>query len=107
MSSFMAAEVNFMFSPSARWSRKYCASMGMSERRSRKGGSVIETTFNRKNRSLRKVPSQIAVCGGHHAHLHADAFIASNGPHFLLLKDAQEFRLQFQRQLADFIQKNG
>jgi len=48
MSSFMAADVNFMFSPSAKRSRKYCASMGMSERRSRKDGREMLTTLRRK-----------------------------------------------------------
>ena len=49
---------------------------------------------------------QIAIGGRDHAHLHMDAFIAPDGPHFFLLQDPQQLRLQFQRQFSDFIQKD-
>ena len=49
---------------------------------------------------------QIAIGGRDHAHVHGHLVVAAHRPHFLFLQHAQQLGLQFQRQLADFVQKN-
>ena len=49
---------------------------------------------------------EIAVSGGDDAHVHFDALVAAYGTHFFFLQHAQQLGLQFERQFADFIEKN-
>src|SRR5215469_1846776 len=49
---------------------------------------------------------EIAVGSRNHAHVDGDIIIAAYGPDFSLLQDAQELRLHFQGEFADFIEEN-
>ncbi len=40
------------------------------------------------------------------ANIHGNFVVASHGPNFLLLQNAQQLRLQLERQLANFVQEN-
>ena len=50
---------------------------------------------------------QAAVRGGNDAQIHVDGLGRAHGPHLALLQHAQQFRLQRQRHVADFVQKQG
>ena len=50
---------------------------------------------------------QIAIGRGHHADVDALRAIAAQAFEFLLLQHAQQFRLQLQRDVADFVQKQA
>src|SRR5882762_7858275 len=49
---------------------------------------------------------QVAIGGGDDAYVDCDVRIAAYWPNFLLLQDAQELGLHFERQLANFIEEN-
>src|SRR6266403_4152957 len=49
---------------------------------------------------------QVAIGGGDNAYVDCDVRIAAYWPNFLLLQDAQELGLHFERQLANFIEEN-
>ena len=91
---------------------------GMSLRRSRSGGKVIEKTERRSNRSSRNVPAEmvfveVAIGGGDHADVDGNlAMIADsadrprNGASSAgRLQHSQQLRLGLQIAFADFIQK--
>src|SRR3954471_11793630 len=46
-----------------------------------------------------------AVGGGYNSHVHSDGSIPTQTLEFLVLQNAKQLRLQFERNLADFIQK--
>ena len=48
---------------------------------------------------------QIAVCGSHDAHIHFFGSCAAQPLEFPLLQDAQKLRLQFEGDVANFIEK--
>src|SRR5438270_13677938 len=48
---------------------------------------------------------QIAVCGRNQADIHSDCLVAAQSLELLVLQHAQQFRLQFERDVAHFIQK--
>src|SRR5262249_52728920 len=50
---------------------------------------------------------EIAMCGSHQPHAHAERTPAPQALELLLLQNAEEFRLYGQRQIADFIEENG
>ena len=50
---------------------------------------------------------QVAIGGGNYADVDRYVIIAAHRANFLLLQDAQEFGLHFERQLADFVQEDG
>src|SRR5882757_8311470 len=49
---------------------------------------------------------QVAIGGGDNAYVDCDVRIAAYWPNFLLLQDAQELGLHFERQLANFIEED-
>src|SRR5262249_49120582 len=49
---------------------------------------------------------QVAVGGSDYADVQADRIRTSEALHLALLQDAQELRLQFHREFADFVQKD-
>src|ERR1017187_2564328 len=48
---------------------------------------------------------QVLISGGDHAYVHRDRAAAAEALDLPLLQNAQEFRLEFQRKVADFIEK--
>src|SRR3954447_6536036 len=46
-----------------------------------------------------------AVGGGYNSHVHSDGSIPTQALEFLVLQNAKQLRLQFERNLSDFIQK--
>jgi 1,4-dihydroxy-2-naphthoyl-CoA synthase len=70
------------------------------------------TTLRRKKRSLRKVPFlysvvEIAVGGGHDAHVHFDFLIAADGADFFFLEKAQSLACISRGKFADLVEENG
>src|SRR5207247_5449594 len=55
--------------------------------------------------SRRHLRLEVAVGGGHHAHVGMQSARAANAVEFARLQHAQELGLRLQRQLADLIQK--
>ena len=49
---------------------------------------------------------EVAVRGGHDAHVHGDGAVAADALDFALFEHAQEFRLHVQGHVADFVEKN-
>ena len=49
---------------------------------------------------------QVAIGGGDNTYVDCDVRIAAYWPNLLLLQDAQELGLHFERQLANFIEEN-
>src|SRR5207302_5149473 len=50
---------------------------------------------------------KIAVCGGHHPHVHVARTRAAEAFKLLLLQNTQEFRLKFQRDIGNFVEEEG
>ena len=50
---------------------------------------------------------QMFVCGSYHARIYRHFAICADRAHALLFQRAQQFRLQSQRQLGDFVQKQS
>src|SRR5262249_6875463 len=48
---------------------------------------------------------EVAVCGGEHAHIHADGLLATDAIHLAFLKEAKQFRLNIEAHLADFVEE--
>ena len=70
------------------------------------------TTFRRKNRSSRNLPSsdvllQISVRGGDQAHIDFDRARPPDAFELAILDHVQQFRLSCQRHLTDLVQKQG
>src|SRR4029077_7724349 len=57
--------------------------------------------------TVRNHLGQIAVRGGYQAKIDAQGLRAAESLDFAFLEDAQEFGLEFQRNVAHFIQENG
>src|SRR5882724_10483146 len=49
---------------------------------------------------------QVAIGGGHNAHINLGAVIAAHGSNFLVLQYAQELSLEFERQFPDFVEED-
>src|SRR5437879_10805063 len=58
-------------------------------------------------RSLPHARGQVAVRRRHHTDIDMDRIRAAESLHFTLLQNPQQFGLQFQRQLAYLVQKEG
>ena len=85
--------------------------MGISLRRSRKrrhvqGHHVEAEVKVFAERSVLVSRFKIAVGGGDHAHVDLNPLVAAHRTHFFFLQYAQQFGLQFQRQFADFVEKD-
>ena len=50
---------------------------------------------------------EIAICGGDDANIHFARLRTAYGFEFAFLQNAKKFRLQFEGELADFIEENG
>src|SRR5262249_3793978 len=50
---------------------------------------------------------EVTVRCSDHADIHIDLVIAADWPDFLFLQNAKQLGLHFQRQFADFVQKNS
>ena len=91
---------------------KCCTSKGTSSGRSRSGG-----TQDRKDiQAIEEIGTKglivyhlrkIAVGGGDETRIGAHGSRASEPFEFALLQDAQQFRLEFERNLADLVEKDG
>src|SRR5262249_13786187 len=64
---------------------------------------VIEVAAER---AIGDEAAQICIGRGDDAHVHADGSRGAEAFELLLLKDAQKFRLQFERGIANFVEKN-
>ena len=85
-------------------------SSGISSRRSRSGGSVIATTFSRKNRSSRNWPAatallEIPVGGGDDAHVDVDVVLAAEPRELAVLQHLQQLGLQRRAHVADLVEE--
>ena len=82
----------------------------MSSVRCRRGGTLIGKYLQpviqilAKGRLLHHA-RQITMCGGDQADVNLVRAVAAEPLEFLLLQDAQQFRLKFQRDVADLVQK--
>ena len=75
---------------------------GMSSRRCRSGGSVMQTTLSRKKRSSRKWPSatarfEVAIGGGDDADVDADVLASAEPRELAVLQHLQQLGLQRRR----------
>src|SRR5829696_2847636 len=68
-------------------------------------GEYIEAVIEiHSEKLLRDQPGEILIGCGHHAYTDAPGMRAAQALELLLLQNAQQLRLQFERNIADFIQ---
>ena len=84
----------------------------MSSVRSRRGGSRIGTTFNRKIQIFAELSPadqlpEVAMRGRDDADIGLDRLRAADGRVFALLQHAQQAGLRLQRHVADFIEEKS
>ena len=101
-----------MSSRSQSFSTKWLASSGMSPGRSRKrrqmNGDNVQAVIQVLAKAALSDPlEQVAVGGRDEPHIHTNRFRTAQALEFTLLQDPQQFRLQFERKVADLIEKQS
>src|SRR5713226_502587 len=79
----------------------------LTQRRQRNGDDVEAEIEILAEGSFLVFGIEIAVGGGHDAHVHFDLLITAHGADFFLLEKAQELGLHLERKFADLVEKNG
>src|ERR1700675_2369053 len=79
----------------------------LTQRRQRNGDDVEAEIEILAEGSFLVFGVEIAVGGGHDAHIHFDLLITAHGTDFFLLEKAQELGLHLERKLAHLVKKNG
>ncbi len=77
----------------------------MTERRKRDGKHIEAVIKIHSEQLLGDQRREILIGCGHHAHIDATRIRAAQPFEFLLLQNPQQLRLQFERNIADFIQE--
>ena len=77
----------------------------MTERRKGDGEHIQAVIEIHSEQLLGDQPGEILIGCRHHAHIDVTGIRAAQPFKLLLLQDAQQFRLQFERNVADFIQE--
>ena len=109
--AFMAVPETWTPRPGARRSRNNAAKHGnigtaLAKGRQRNGDYVEAEIEILAESSFLVLGIEIAIGGGHDAHIHFDFLIAAYRTNFFFLEKTQEFGLHFERKFTDFIEKN-